>query len=249
MEYPLISIITATYQAQHLIEATIRSVSEQSFPHIQHVLVDARSTDNTVAIAKAYIRPNSIIICEKDKGLYDAMNKGLRHAQGEYVLFLNAGDILHDHSILEKMVASMPHADCYYGDTAIIDEQGKFVAMRRHTPPDHLNWRSFDMGMCVSHQSILMRRKLAVQFDLNYRISADIDWCIRSLKNAQLVQRCPIVVSDFMIGGVSTNQRWKGLTERWKIMVKHYGLVHTLWSHFKIACRFIGQRATRRNMD
>jgi glycosyltransferase involved in cell wall biosynthesis len=249
MELPLISIITVTFQAQSLIHDTVISVSEQSYPHIQHVLVDGGSKDQTVEMARLIIRPNHIIISERDHGLYDAMNKGLAICNGEYVLFLNAGDKFHRPDVLASMFALQPGADCYYGPTTIIDEKGQFIAMRRHTPPKNLHWKSFTMGMCVSHQSILMRKKHAVNFDLQYKIAADIDWSIRSLKNISTTAFCNFPISDFMVGGVSSNRRWQGLKERFKIMIAHYGLPITIWSHVKIAVRFGIQKIRGRSMD
>jgi glycosyltransferase involved in cell wall biosynthesis len=249
MHQPLITIITVTYQAEALIETTIRSVTDQTYSAIEHILIDGGSTDATVSKAEACMRPQRIVVSEPDNGLYDAMNKGLEFANGEFVLFLNAGDVLHTNDTLEQMISLGGNWDCIYGETQIIDENEKALGLRRLQPPRNLSWKSFDMGMCVSHQSVLMRRRIAVPFDLQYAISADIDWCIRSLKRARKTVYCPFVVSDFRIGGVSTSRRKQGLSERWQIMLQHYGWFRTVWSHIKITFRYVWQRLTRRSMD
>ncbi len=249
MHQPLVTIITVTYQAEALIETTVRSVTDQTYPAIEHILIDGGSSDQTVAKARACMREQHIIVSEPDKGLYDAMNKGLRLATGEFVLFLNAGDVLHTHTTLEHMIDTGSLSDCIYGETRIVDEQGQSLGLRRLHPPQHLTWRSFDMGMCVSHQSLLMRRSIAVPYDLHYAISADIDWCIRCLKQARQTTYCAFVISDFRTGGVSSTRRKQGLVERWKIMQHHYGWGRNVWSHIKIVVRFIWQRITRDSMD
>lgn len=249
MHQPLITIITVTYQAEALIETTIRSVTDQTYSAIEHILIDGGSTDATVSKAEACMRPKRIVVSEPDNGLYDAMNKGLQRATGEFVLFLNAGDMLHAKDTLEQMITLGANSDCMYGETQIIDENDQALGLRRLQPPRNLSWKSFDMGMCVSHQSVLMRRAIAIPFDLRYTISADIDWCIRSLKQAKQTTYCPFIISDFRVGGVSTSRRRQGLIERWQIMQNHYGLPTTAWSHLKIVFRFIWQRLTRRSMD
>lgn len=248
MHLPLVSIITVTYQAESLIEATIRSVTQQDYEAIEHVLIDGGSSDNTVAIASACMRERHILISEKDNGLYDAMNKGLRLANGDFVMFLNAGDLLHNNQVISEMIHQGGFTDCIYGETSIIDATGQHLAGRRLRPPVSLNWKSFRMGMCVSHQSMLMRKSIAVPFDLNYRISADIDWSIRCLKRATSTAYCAIIVSDFLIGGVSAKNQRQSWIERWKIMRVHYGLWSTMWSHFKIVFRYAWQRLTRKHM-
>jgi len=248
MQLPLVSIITVTYQAESLIEPTVRSVTQQDYEAIEHVLIDGGSNDNTVAIASAGMREKHILMSEKDNGLYDAMNKGLRLANGDFVMFLNAGDLLHNNQVISEMIRQGSFTDCIYGETSIIDAAGQHLAGRRLRPPVSLNWKSFRMGMCVSHQSMLMRKSIAVPFDLNYRISADIDWSIRCLKRATSTAYCAIIVSDFLVGGVSAKNQKQSWIERWKIMRVHYGLWSTMWSHFKIVFRYAWQRLTRKHM-
>lgn len=248
MQIPLVSIITVTYQAESLIESTVHSVTQQDYEAIEHVLIDGGSSDATVSLARSGMRDRQIVISEKDQGLYDAMNKGLHLASGEFVMFLNAGDLLHDNQVISQMIRQGGSYDCIYGETSIIDAEGRHLAVRRLRPPRSLNWKSFRMGMCVSHQSMLMRKSVAVPFDLNYRISADIDWSIRCLKNTTRTAYCAIIVSDFLVGGVSAKNQKRSWIERWKIMRTHYGLWSAIWSHVKIVFRYAWQRLTRKHM-
>ncbi|MFN0030706.1 MAG: glycosyltransferase family 2 protein [Flavobacteriales bacterium] len=246
-DQPLISIITVTWNAEHLVGRTMQSIAEQTYISIEHILVDGQSNDNTVAeVIKFGL--NSKIICEKDNGIYDAMNKGLKAAKGEYVIFMNAGDSFFDKQTLARCINKGANADVYYGNTAVVNQNGETLADRRLAPPENLDWRSLRYGMCVSHQSIVAKRVLCPQYDTRYKISADIDWTIRLLKAARLVVNVQGYVSKFLEGGTSAKRRRLGLRERWRIMAVHYGVPATILNHAYIAFRFVWHRITRKSM-
>ena len=146
-----ISIITVTYNAASVLQRTLDSVSRQTHQDIEHLIIDGVSKDRTITIASAYQKQSRypvIIQSEPDSGLYDAMNKGLRRASGQYLVFLNAGDTLHDEKTLE-IVANSQQATTHsqlaaviYGDTAIVDQEGQFLHLRRLRPPHTLTWRA-----------------------------------------------------------------------------------------------------------
>lgn len=245
---PKVSIITVVYNAEALIERTLKSILQQTHTNIECVIVDGLSTDGTTARVATFNDPRITVYSERDKGIYDAMNKGQQWATGEYIMFINAGDELYDNSTISMLLSTAIDADVYYGNTAVVNEAGEILGERRLSPPDNLNWRSLRYGMCVSHQSIMARRSIAPQYDLDFKISADIDWTIRLLKNAKQVVNCHQYVSKFLEGGVSTSRRKQGLKERFQIMIKHYGLVSTIMSHIYICFRFVGHLFTKRNM-
>lgn len=130
---PLISIITITYNAESEIRPTLESLNRQTFRNFEHLVIDGASSDNTLSIVKE-MSPDSIVISEPDKGLYDAMNKGLRAAKGKYVLFLNAGDSLHSPDILRRY-ADRRGANIIYGDTIIVDSERNFIKPRHLSAP------------------------------------------------------------------------------------------------------------------
>ncbi len=245
---PHISIITVTYNAELLIERTMRSVFEQTYKHIEYIVVDGMSKDKTVELVREHGTRVSRLIVEKDTGIYDAMNKGLLAATGDYVLFLNAGDELFAPNTLENILNTGSKADVYYGNTAVVNEQGQILADRRLSPPMELNWRSLQMGMCVSHQSFIAKRSICPEYNLNYKISGDIDWTIRVLKQSQVVVNTQNYVSKFLEGGASAVRRRQGLKERWQIMVAHYGLFTTVVNHLRILLRFIWHKVSGKNM-
>lgn len=238
---PLISVITVTYNAEAFIERTILSVLEQSYPDIEYLIIDGESTDGTMEVIKKYKDHHITWRSEADSGLYDAMNKGLRLATGDYVWFLNAGDTFHSATSVEEMVESVPGKalpDVIYGETAIVDEEGEFLAMRRLKSPKKLTWRSFKMGMLVCHQSFIAKRTLAPFFNLNYNHSSDYEWTILCLKKAKTVHNSHLVLSNFMEGGLSTAHRKDSLKERYLIMQQHYGVVTVTALHVWFAARF-----------
>ena len=238
-----ITIITVTYQAASVLQRTLDSVSCQTFQQIEHLIIDGASKDETVRIAEAYQEKVSypvIIQSEPDQGLYDAMNKGLHKATGDYLVFLNAGDTLHAEDTLETINCQLSTADSpavIYGDTAIVDSEGNFLHLRRLRPPQQLTWKSFKQGMLVCHQAFYVRTDIAQQedYDLQYRHSADVDWCIRVMKRAAQ-QQLPLanthaVLADFMEGGNTTQHHRASLKERYQVMSHHYGAIQTFFLH------------------
>ena len=245
---PLCSIITVVYNAESLIERTLRSAALQTVQDYEHWIIDGASTDGTLKEVENYRHARMHVVSERDKGIYDAMNKGLARAKGKYVIFMNAGDEFYDNHVLERALKQNDGADFIYGETAVVDEAGNILGNRRLSPPNQLNWRSLQRGMCVSHQSIFMRRELAEPYDLNYRISGDIDWTIRMLRKSSHIVNSKGYISKFLEGGVSASRRNQGLKERFLIMRKHYGLVTTLFNHGIILLRYPLHRLTRKSM-
>lgn len=121
-------------------------------------------------------------------------------ATGQYVLFINAGDVLHDPDTLSR-IAALPEVDVYYGEALRVDENGRSLGYRLPRPPRRLHWRSLRFGMSVCHQSFIVRRSCAPSYNTNYRIAADIDWMIRCLKVCPNTLHTKEVISHFLVGG------------------------------------------------
>ena len=160
---PIFSIITVTFNASSTIKPTLASISEQTFTNYEYIVMAGKSTDNTLYIVKESGINNMTIVSEKDNGLYDAMNKAMKLAKGEYIIFLNAGDSFSDNDALHKIAdtAKRTHADIIYGQTQLVDENRNVIGMRHLTEPSNLNFRSFKNGMLVCHQAFIARRKIA----------------------------------------------------------------------------------------
>jgi glycosyltransferase involved in cell wall biosynthesis len=239
MQAPKLSIITVVYNSETLIEYTIKSVINQTYKNIEYVVIDGASKDTTLDLINNYKQHITTLVSEKDGGLYDAMNKGLRFATGDYVLFLNSGDELTSTTIIENLFANFTNADVYYSDTEIINEQRVSVGQRRLTAPDNLTWKSLKYGMNVCHQSFIPRRVLCGSYDTVRKLNSDYDWVITILKQSKTTQKSALPIAKFLEGGTSRQNLLKGLRERFGFMVKHYGLLTTVASHVYITLRFV----------
>ena len=241
--HPKFSVITVTYNAGAVIEDTIQSVITQTYKNIEYIIVDGASTDKTMSIVNRYRDRIHTVVSEPDRGLYDAMNKGIRLATGDYVCFLNAGDELHEDDTLQLIVHSLAGLaelpDVIYGRTAIVDREGHFLRMRRLEPPENLTWRSFRQGMLVCHQAFFARCDHAVAYDLRYRFSADFDWCIRVMKQSTVLHNTRLTLIDYLNEGMTTRNHRASLRERFRIMCRHYGTVQTVALHLKFAIRLL----------
>lgn len=236
---PLISIITITYNAESEIRPTLESLNRQTFRNFEHLVIDGASSDNTLSIVKEMC-PDSIVISEPDKGLYDAMNKGLRAAKGEYVLFLNAGDSLHSPDILRRY-ADQRGANIIYGDTIIVDSERNFIKPRHLSAPQKLTFKSFSKGMLVCHQAFMVRRSITPEYDLQYRFSADYEWTLKCLRSSDLTHNVNIkaIAIDYLSDGLTDKNHKASLIERYRIMCRYYGTVPTMLRHIGFAVRSI----------
>lgn len=237
MSAPIISVITVVFNGEEHIGRTIESVINQSYKQVEYIIIEGKSTDLTLEVIARYEGVDRVI-SEPDSGLYDAMNKGLKLASGDYVWFLNSGDQIYSKDTLEKMVTGLTGMpDIIYGGTMIIDNQQKEIGDRRLKPPAKLTWKSFQQGMVVCHQSIIVKRELAPEYNLDYRLSADIDWAIRASKGAAEIHNSELILSRFLEGGLTEHNIKAGLKERFWIMRRYYGLIPTILRHFLFGIR------------
>ena len=228
---PLFSIITITYNASSTLPSTLRSVKEQTCHLYEYLLIDGDSQDDTVAIASKSGIENMTILSEKDKGLYDAMNKGLGMAKGDYVIFLNAGDAFHSPTTLETIADAVMDNDypgIVYGQTQIVDSSRRRIGDRHLTAPEVLTLDSFKEGMVVCHQAFIVLRKLVDNYDTRYRFSADYEWCIRCLQRSHRNFYIDDILIDYLSEGLTTANHKKSLWERFKIMCRYYGTFPTI---------------------
>ena len=237
-----LSVITVTYNAQHTLERTLQSVQGQSYPYIEHVIADGNSRDNTVGLIQQYENEKINWVSEPDKGLYDAMNKAFTRSSGDYLCFLNAGDTFFASDTVEKMMRTIDDGespDILYGETAIVNEKGFFLHMRRLRAPEKLSWKSFKQGMLVCHQAFIVKKELFEPYDLSYRYSSDFDWCIRMMKKSKNLHNTHPTLINYLHEGMTTANRKASLKERYRIMVKHYGQLSTLLHHIWFLIRAI----------
>lgn len=237
---PLISVITVCYNSAQLLQRTIDSIKKQTYSEIEYIIIDGASKDNTLEIIKKNQDIVNLWISEKDNGLYFAMNKGLDVASGDYVIFINAGDMFYRPDTLEKIFSNhQDDVDIYYGDTMILAENLKELGSRRLSPPKQLTKNSFKWGMTVCHQSIFIKRTIAPKYNTDYRITADYDWVLTSIERAKKIVNTKLYVSKFLSGGLSSKHIMKANKERFRIMCNHYGNFTALWYNFLMIFRLI----------
>lgn len=270
-----LSVITVTFNAKRTLERTLQSVREQTYPDLEHLIVDGASADGTVELIRKSGKETGGLgdwrtgrrgdgetgrredgetrglgdsgkvlrwVSEPDGGLYDAMNKAINTATGDYLCFLNAGDTFFSLDTVERMMQTFDPEnppDILYGETAIVDEKGSFLHMRRLNAPEKLSWRSFKQGMVVCHQAFIVKRELAEPYDLSYRFSSDFDWCIRMMKKTASIHNTHLTLINYLNEGMTTANRKPSLKERYRIMVKYYGRISTVSHHIWFVIRAV----------
>ena len=237
------TVVTITYNAEAVLERTLQSVLRQTYGGVEHLIIDGASKDGTLQMAEAYKQASDqserghkvIIKSEPDRGIYDAMNKGLMQASGDYIVYMNAGDCFPQDDTLEQVVRRCRLSEypsdglpgVLYGLTDIVDGEGRYLRPRRLQPPAQLHWRS----------SFYARTDIAknLQYDLRYRFSADVDWCIRVMRETERMglplSNIGIVVANYTEEGATTKNHKASLKERFDVMRQHYGLLTTMAMH------------------
>jgi len=217
MNNPKISIITVCYNSAKTIAAAIESVKRQSYSNYEHIFIDGKSTDGTIDIIKRY-SPGSILVSEKDNGLYDAMNKGYRLAHGDVIGTLNSDDFYLEDNILKTIAEHFNDSSIDYvcGKINFYDEKGRYSHTFGASPDLEENLKS----MSVAHPSIYVR-KLVVDaiglYDVSYSISADFDWCLRLLLGKYKYYFINKSLVGMTWGGVSSNSHVESARQEYLI--------------------------------
>jgi len=231
---PLLSLITVTYNSDKTIARTLDSVAAQSYPSIEHIIVDGLSKDNTVSIAQRYPHVSKII-SEEDSGMYDAVNKGINTSTGKIIGVLNGDDAYADSSVVEKIIHALSDKsiDAIYGDIAYVDENEDRV---RYFYSNHFEPNKFRYGHMPAHPSYYARRKVFVEhgiYKTDYRIAADFELLVRHLYTGKTKTRfLPICMVNMRIGGMSNSSlrnRWIVNSEMVRACREH-GLKTNMWN-------------------
>jgi glycosyltransferase involved in cell wall biosynthesis len=248
---PTVAIITAVRNGEATLARTLESVERQTWRPLEHVVVDGASTDSTCAILQRHgSRLNWV--SEPDRGLYDAMNKGLGLVRDReaYVLFLNADDMFHGDDAIERAMAAAAGEDLIYGRLERFDEDLDY----RDIIGREVTARDMVLGMRCHHQAMFTRGRVFDRvggFDLRYRIAADYDWAVRVMLNGSVSKRfVPVVIATMSRGGLSDRHYLRSVRERWQIVRRHYPLVellrYTVWTGVGDYARYYAQRALKR---
>ncbi|AFH93111.1 glycosyltransferase [Providencia stuartii MRSN 2154] len=215
-----VSIITATYNSSNTIIDTLKSLENQSYPNIEYIVVDGASKDNTLEIVKKYSTKISKIISEPDKGIYDALNKGIDASTGDIIGFLHSDDIFAYSNAIEDLVNTLINEQSHaiYADLEYVSKENTSNVVRRWVSGNYKH-SNLKKGWMPPHPTFFMKRNLYKQygsFDLNFKISADYDSLLRYLwLNNISVSYLPKVVTKMRVGGES-NRSFLNILKRLK---------------------------------
>lgn len=201
MEQPLVTVITVCYNAREMLLRTMNSVWAQTYKHVEYVIVDGASTDGTLELLEEYGGRIDHWVSESDKGIYDAMNKGVSMAKGKWVIFMNAGDCFADNHVLENVFSVPRQADVIYGDVV------KGGVVKKASSPRNAH------RMFFCHQSVFVKIESlkAFPFDISHKMSADFKQMKQLWLAGKQFLQLDFPIADFDVQGVSNTNRAVGL--------------------------------------
>lgn len=235
MPKSFVSIITVSFNADRYIEETIKSVIEQTYDNIEYIIIDGGSSDGTLDIIKKYEDKITYWVSEKDGGIYDAMNKGIEAAHGEWINFMNAGDIFFNKTVVEDIFLSndFKDVDIIYGNHEVRYPNKKRVALAQ-------SMNNIWQGSCFSHQSAFISSKLHKinKYNTSNRIVADFEFFYKAYKNKILFKHVDIIVSSISSGGLSDIKRFDSIVGRWNVIEKNTKTnLFYIWLILKEMCK------------
>ena len=221
--YPKVSIITVVYNGIEFLEETIKSVISQTYPNIEYIIVDGGSTDGTLDIIKKYEAHITKWISEPDKGIYDAMNKGIDLATGDWQNFLNAGDSFVSNDVLEKIFTSdLENITLVYGDIIAIRENGQKLNVNAIDLKDD---KSIIKGMKVCHQAIFYNKNIMIKYDDKLRLKSEWKHLIEITRKANfLPKKFDLPIVYYSVGGLGAQQLKLNQKEYRDVFLKMYGM-------------------------
>jgi len=219
MSNPKITVVTVTYNAEQFLEKTIKSVIEQDYPNVEYIIIDGSSKDGTIDIIKQYEKYITYWISESDGGIYDAMNKAIDAATGEWINFMNAGDSFVDSTTLEKFISDLnPQTELYNGAINFIVNENQKVTYR---PPNRLDkvWTS----MPCWHQASFIKTSLMkkYKYSLEYKIAGDHEFYLRCYNNNHKFQFTHRSIANMAAGGLHQQQEKLAKIESMKIIANY----------------------------
>ncbi len=217
-----ISIITINYNNAIGLKKTIESVISQTYKEFEYIVIDGGSSDNSVAYIEEYKKHISYYCSEKDEGIYDAMNKGIGKAKGEYLLFLNSGDFLFNNEILFNVFCNKYDSDILYGDL-IFDF---YTYKKTEKRPVKLT-NQFLYNDTLFHPASFIKKQLfqaCSNYNCNYKIASDYDFFLNAiLNNKASTKYLNFVISVYDTSGISSNEsNFSKLHDERKVIQKHY---------------------------
>ena len=205
-----LTLITATFNSESNITTCLDSIVNQDYDNLEHLIIDGKSSDNTLGIVKSYQEKYPCIkyISEKDQGIYDALNKGIKLAKGDVIGFIHSDDFLFADNIISNIISLMTtkKLDGVYGDLQYVDKHDTTKVLRNWKSSE-FNRKSLKKGWMPPHPTLFLKKEVYDKhglFDLTYKISADYDYILRIFSDSQLkFGYMPKVITRMKIGGTS----------------------------------------------
>jgi len=241
---PLVSVITVVFNGAEHLQAAIDAVSNQTYPHIQHIVIDGGSTDGTVSVIERNHAKLAFWKSEPDGGLYDAMNKGVDQVTDpeSYVLFANADDSLFSPDAVEQVIAHSSGEDLVYGKMVFSD--GEMSGMLgREVKLDDLARET------LCHPATFVKRRVfdkVGKFDTRFRIAADYDFIVRCFAAGVTTRFVDVVVSRMRMGGLSDDRFMLSCSERKEVIRRRFPLMQRLAGVWQVNLYDIPRNAVRR---
>lgn len=239
-EKPLITIVTVVYNGADFLEETIKSVISQSYDNVEYIIVDGGSTDETLDIIRKYNDVIDYWISEKDAGVYYAMNKAERLSSGDFLNFMNAGDLIFSDNVLEEMSEKMLSSSAIlYGDSVIINDDKKlWMKAKAFSLLNLLLWST----RVVCHQSMFVRKSIFPEYDTRYALKAELDWYFQLLEEKNVASYTNTPVCIYSLGGISDRLFKLEMTETIAVMFRRFSfltVVHAPVFLYKIVRRVL----------
>jgi glycosyltransferase involved in cell wall biosynthesis len=226
---PLITIVTVVFNGEEFLEQTINSIISQSYNNIEFIVIDGGSTDGTLDIIKKYENSIDYWLSEKDCGIYDAMNKGIDLARGDWINFLNAADEFYDDEVLNKVVlkANSGSYGLVYGDMYVINENLTPHGIVKALKFNWFNLMIFNTRV-ICHQAMIVHRSYIVKYSDKYKFKGELNWYFDLLeKNIQSISiNQPMV--KYLLGGVGEKNIKLNRAEARLLLKTRYGFMWLL---------------------
>lgn len=206
--YPKVTIITVCFNAAPLLRKTIENVIAQDYPNKEYIIIDGHSSDNTQELLQQYDKYIHTWISEPDKGIYDAMNKGVRLCTGQWAIFMNAGDTFASSNILTQVFSMPHHSDVIYGDV-------RKNNMVHKAEPGHNAHRMFFCHQCAFTRTTCLRE---YPFDLQHPFSADFKLYKTLIKAGKIFEQIHLTIADYDTSGISNTKRSAGIMDNIRII-------------------------------
>ena len=215
---PLITVVTVVYNGEKFLEDTILSVINQTYDNVEYIIIDGGSTDGTLEIIKKYEHAIDYWVSEKDKGIYDAMNKGIDLATGEWINFMNGGDAFYEKTSIKKVFDTqyLSTVDIVYGNHQVVYPSGR----KRYAKAGQI--KNFWKGSQFCHQASFVKTAYhkVLKFNLCTKIAADFEFFYKAWKTKKVFQFADVTIARFEAGGISDVNRIDSILGWWVLVDK-----------------------------